>query len=70
MVGWALNVSHHDHEFIPAHRVVNRKGLLTGKYHFGNSTTMAQLLENEGIIIENDQIINFEEKFWDPSREL
>jgi methylated-DNA-protein-cysteine methyltransferase related protein len=70
MVGWALNVSHNDHEFIPAHRVVNRKGLLTGKHHFGNSTTMAQLLENEGFIIEKDQILNFEEKFWDPSKEL
>jgi methylated-DNA-protein-cysteine methyltransferase-like protein len=70
MVGWALNVSHTNMEFIPAHRVVNRNGLLTGKYHFGNSTTMAQLLENEGIIIENDKIINFDERFWDPSIEL
>jgi methylated-DNA-protein-cysteine methyltransferase-like protein len=70
MVGWALNVSHTNSEFIPAHRVVNRNGLLTGKYHFGNSTTMAQLLENEGIIIENDKIMNFEEKFWDPNIEL
>ena len=70
MVGWALNVSHSNREFIPAHRVVNRNGLLTGKFHFGNSTTMEQLLENEGIIIENDLIINFEEKFWDPSKEL
>jgi methylated-DNA-protein-cysteine methyltransferase-like protein len=70
MVGWALNASHTNIEFIPAHRVVNRNGLLTGKYHFGNSTTMAQLLENEGIIIENDKIMNFEEKFWDPNTEL
>ena len=70
MVGWALNTSHTNREFIPAHRVVNRKGLLTGKYHFGNSTTMAQLLENEGIIIENDRIINFDEKFLDPGKEL
>ena len=70
MVGWALNTSHTNLDFIPAHRVVNRNGLLTGKYHFGNSTTMAQLLQNEGIIIENDQIINFEEKFWDPGKEL
>jgi methylated-DNA-protein-cysteine methyltransferase-like protein len=70
MVGWALNVSHCNREFIPAHRVVNRNGLLTGKHHFGNSTTMEQLLENEGIIIENDRIINFKEKFWDPSKEL
>ena len=70
MVGWALNSSHTNHDFIPAHRVVNRVGLLTGKHHFGNSTTMAQLLENEGIIIEKDRIINFEEKFWDPNTEL
>jgi methylated-DNA-protein-cysteine methyltransferase related protein len=70
MVGWALNVSHSDTQFIPAHRVVNRKGVLTGKHHFGNSTTMEQLLENEGIIIEDDHIINFREKFWDPTSEL
>ena len=69
MVGWALNASH-SIPFIPAHRVVNRYGFLTGKHHFGNSTTMQQLLENEGLIIENDQIINFREKFWDPSSEL
>lgn len=70
MVGWALNVSHSDHDYIPAHRVVNRKGFLTGKHHFGNSTTMEQLLANEGIIIEDDRIINFDEKFWDPLTEL
>lgn len=70
MVGWALNTSHTNPEFIPAHRVVNRNGLLTGKHHFGNSTTMAQLLENEGIIIEDDRIINFAERFWDPAKEI
>jgi len=70
MVGWALNVCHSKPEFIPAHRVVNRNGLLTGKHHFGNSTTMEQLLKNEGVIIENDQIINFKEKFWDPGTEI
>lgn len=70
MVGWALNVSHSRQEFIPAHRVVNRIGLLTGKHHFGNSSTMRQLLENEGIIIENDRITNFNERFWDPVKEL
>ena len=70
MVGWALNASHSNLEFIPAHRVVNRNGLLTGKHHFGNSSTMEQLLENEGIIIENDRISNFKEKFWDPGIEL
>jgi methylated-DNA-protein-cysteine methyltransferase related protein len=70
MVGWALNVSHSDKDFIPAHRVVNRNGLLTGKHHFGTSSLMGQLLENEGLIIEDDQIINFNEKFWDPTTEL
>jgi methylated-DNA-protein-cysteine methyltransferase related protein len=70
MVGWALNASHSNEEFIPAHRVVNRNGLLTGKHHFGNSTTMKQLLENEGIIVEDDRIVNFRENFWDPLAEL
>ena len=69
MVGWAMNVCHSRPEFIPAHRVVNRIGLLTGKHHFGNSTTMQQLLENEGIIVEDDRVQNFKEKFWDPSAE-
>lgn len=70
MVGWALNVSHTRPEFIPAHRVVNRNGMLTGKHHFGNSSTMQQLLENEGMIVEDDRVINFREKFWDPSKDL
>ena len=70
MVGWALNVSHSRPDFIPAHRVVNRNGLLTGKRHFGNSATMEQLLVNEGIIVENDRVVNFDEKFWDPSKEV
>jgi methylated-DNA-protein-cysteine methyltransferase-like protein len=70
VVGWALNSSHSRPEFIPAHRVVNSNGLLTGKLHFGNSTTMQQLLENEGILIEDDQVVDFSEKFWDPQKEL
>jgi methylated-DNA-protein-cysteine methyltransferase-like protein len=70
MVGWALNACHTSHDFIPAHRVVNRNGLLTGKHHFGNSSTMEQLLINEGMVIEDDRIINFREKFWDPLTEL
>jgi len=70
MVGWAMNASHTCSVYIPAHRVVNHNGILTGKLHFGNSTTMQQLLENEGIIIENDRIINFSEKFWDPATEI
>ena len=70
MVGWAMNSSHVSGDFVPAHRVVNRNGLLTGKHHFGNSTTMQQLLENEGLIVENDRIVNFTERFWDPIKEL
>jgi methylated-DNA-protein-cysteine methyltransferase-like protein len=70
MVGWAMNNCHTNNNYVPAHRVVNRNGLLTGKLHFGNSTTMKQLLENEGAVIKNDQIINFKEMFWDPAVEL
>ena len=70
MVGWALNKCHTNKDFVPAHRVVNRIGLLTGKHHFGNSGMMQQLLENEGAVIENNRIINFSDKFWDPSSEL
>lgn len=70
MVGWALNSSHNDPSFIPAHRVVNRNGLLTGKHHFGNSSTMQQLLENEGFTVKDDMVIDFREKFWDPCNEL
>ena len=65
-VGWALNGCDSQ---IPAHRVVNRNGLLTGKRHFGGST-MTQLLTAEGAIIEDDCILNFKELFWDPANEL
>jgi methylated-DNA-protein-cysteine methyltransferase-like protein len=70
MVGWAMNASHSQPEFIPAHRVVNRNGVLSGKNFFGGQNVMQELLENEGLIIEDDQIVNFEEKFWDPVKEL
>ncbi len=70
MVGWALNASHTRQGFVPAHRVVNRNGRLTGKLHFGNSGTMQQLLENEGIQVQDDTVVDFAEKFWDPSKEL
>jgi methylated-DNA-protein-cysteine methyltransferase-like protein len=70
MVGWALNSSHAIPGFVPAHRVVNRNGMLTGKHHFGNSSTMQQLLENEGFTIQNDTVMEFRERFWDPSVEL
>ena len=70
MVGWAMNDSHSQSVYVPAHRVVNRIGLLTGKHHFGNSNTMKQLLENEGIKVENDKIVGFNKHFWDPLIEL
>jgi len=68
MVGWALNTSYE--EKIPAHRVVNRNGLLTGKKYFGHPDRMKQLLEEEGIRIRNDQVQDFETVFWDPTKEL
>lgn len=69
MVGWAMNASHNLPD-VPAHRVVNRKGVLTGKFHFDGSTLMQQLLENEGIVVIDNQIQQFNEVFWDPSKEL
>ena len=70
MVGWAMNNSHTSPEPVPAHRVVNRNGLLTGKHHFGDPNLMAQLLESEGIQVENDQIQDFKKIVWDPNVEL
>ena len=70
MVGWAMNDAGSQNEYVPAHRVVNRNGLLTGKHHFGNSNTMQQLLENEGVKVVNDKIIDFASHFWDPTKEL
>ena len=65
LVGCAMNASHGDNS-IPAHRVVNRVGLLTGKHHFGGTKIMQQLLENEGILIKENKILNLELHFWDP----
>jgi len=69
VVGWAMNNSHSNND-IPAHRVVNRKGMLTGKHHFPGSNLMQELLENEGIKVENNVIVDFENYFWDPSENL
>ena len=69
MVGWAMNASHND-ATIPSHRVVNHKGLLTGKHHFGGTDIMQQLLENEGLKIKENRIQNLECFFWDPQKEL
>ncbi len=69
MVGWAMNASSTD-TTVPAHRVVNRNGILTGKHHFQGTSLMQQLLENEGITVVDNKIMNFEVVFWNPSKEL
>ncbi|MFD0993941.1 MGMT family protein [Tenacibaculum geojense] len=68
MVGWAMNNS--SDKNVPAHRVVNRNGVLTGKHHFQGSNLMQQLLESEGVEVKDNQIKNFTTLFWDPSKEL
>jgi methylated-DNA-protein-cysteine methyltransferase related protein len=70
MVGYAMNGATSSHLNIPAHRVVNRNGLLTGKFHFSSPTKMEELLAQEGIKVENDKIVNFKTHFWDPSAAL
>ncbi|MDF2156905.1 MGMT family protein [Algoriphagus sp. CAU 1675] len=69
MVGYAMNAAHTLPD-VPAHRVVNRNGILTGKHHFETPTRMQELLESEGVHVENDKIQNFEELFWDPEQGL
>ncbi len=68
MVGWAMNNS--SGKEVPAHRVVNRKGILTGKHHFEGTNLMEQLLQSEGVEVVENQIQNFENIFWDPAKEL
>jgi methylated-DNA-protein-cysteine methyltransferase-like protein len=70
MVGWAMNASFIVEPKVPAQRVVNRNGMLSGKAHFATPTLMEELLQKEGIQIEKDQIIAFKEIFWDPAIEL
>ncbi|ASB49479.1 cysteine methyltransferase [Alkalitalea saponilacus] len=70
MVGWALNKSLSQTPFVPAHRVVNRNGILSGKHYFGGSNTMQELLENEGVKVVDDKIVDFKLIFWDPKSEL
>ncbi|MFZ9263077.1 MAG: MGMT family protein [Chitinophagaceae bacterium] len=70
MVGWAMNASHNAKPKVPAQRVVNRNGMLTGKFHFKTPTTMQELLEKEGVKVKNDKVVNFKEIFWDPQKEL
>ncbi len=70
MVGWALNSTKFRLDEVPAHRVVNRTGLLTGKIHFGDNQTMQSLLEAEGVVVKDNQIVKMENYFWDPFTEL
>lgn len=70
IVGWAMNASHSQKEYVPAHRVVNRLGLLTGKNHFSNPNQMQNLLEQEGVVIKKNRVQNFKELFWNPILEL
>lgn len=70
MVGWAMNDSGRVRPKVPAHRVVNRIGLLTGKHHFSPPGLMEKLLKKEGIKVKNDKVVDFEKLFWDPAKEL
>jgi methylated-DNA-protein-cysteine methyltransferase-like protein len=70
MVGWAMNASHSVKPKVPAHRVVNRNGMLTGKAHFETPTKMQELLEKEKIKVQNETVVDFENLFWDPAIEL
>ncbi|MEX0635592.1 MAG: MGMT family protein [Ferruginibacter sp.] len=70
MVGWAMNAAHQVSPKVPAHRVVNRNGMLTGKHHFETPNLMEELLKKEGILVSNETVEHFKEKFWDPAIEL
>lgn len=70
MVGWALNGSHRVKPKVPAHRVVNKIGMLSGKHHFASPDLMEKLLKKEGVIVKNDQVVDFKTLFWDPAAEL
>ena len=70
MVGWAMNAAHEATPGIPAQRVVNRIGMLSGKMHFETPTKMEELLKKDGVKVEKDKVIDFEKRFWDPVKEL
>jgi len=70
MVGWAMNNCHIHPEYLPAHRVINRNGLLSGKHHFGGPRVMEELLESEGVKVLDDKVVDFSTLFWDPNAEL
>ncbi len=70
MVGWAMNAAHGQKEYVPAHRVLNRNGMLTGKRHFASPNEMQKLLEKEGVKVKSDKVLNFTLIFWNPMEEL
>lgn len=70
MVGWAMNASHVTKPKVPAHRVVNRNGMLSGKMHFAHPEQMQELLEKEGVKVVDDKVVDFEKRFWNPATEL
>ena len=70
MVGWAMNASHQSADYVPAQRVVNRNGMLTGKHHFSNPDEMEQLLNADGVLVKDDQVVDFKHLLWDPTIEL
>ncbi len=70
MVGWAMNAAHNHIPKVPAHRVVNRQGMLTGKHHFATPTLMEDLLKKEKVFVKEEKIIDFEKHYWDPNMEL
>jgi methylated-DNA-protein-cysteine methyltransferase-like protein len=70
MVGWAMNAAHTAKPKVPAQRVVNRNGMLTGKHHFATPTAMEELLKKDGVAVKNDTVVDFKKRFWDPSEAL
>ena len=70
MVGWAMNAAHTAKPKVPAQRVVNRNGILSGKHHFGTPTLMEELLKKDGVAVKNDAVVDFKKIFWDPITEL
>lgn len=70
MVGWEMNAAHGQKPAVPAQRVLNRNGMLTGKHHFETPIQMQQLLEKEGVKVKNDAVVDFKKLFWDPTEEL
>ncbi|GAA4370865.1 MGMT family protein [Hymenobacter saemangeumensis] len=70
MVGWAMMAAHTAEQYVPAHRVLNRLGQLTGRLHYPTPTAMQEALEREGIQVVDDQVVGLDKLFWDPSREL